>query len=82
MNMINPNMMKFISAIKQSGNPEQMVISMLERNAQGDPAMSSLLQMARNRDSQGLENFARNIAKEKGFDYDTELNSFKQMFGL
>lgn len=79
---INPNMIKFISAIRQSGDPEQMVINMLEQNAQGDPAMSSLLQMARNRDTQGLENFARNIAKEKGIDYDTELNSFRQMFGL
>jgi len=55
---------------------------MLERSAQGNPFMGNLLQMARNRDSAGIENVARNIAKEKGIDYDKEFNSFKQMFGL
>ena len=78
---VNPQMVQFINMMK-SGNPEQTMLSMLERSAQGNPFMGNLLQMARNRDSAGIENVARNIAKEKGIDYDKEFNSFKQMFGL
>ena len=76
---VNPQMIQFINMMK-NGNPEQTMISMLERSAQGNPFMGNLLQMARNRDAAGIENVARNIAKEKGIDYDKEFNSFKQMF--
>lgn len=78
---INPNMVQFINAMK-NGNPEQTMLSMLERSAQENPFMGNLLQMARNRDTAGIENVARNIARERGIDYDREFNSFKQMFGL
>ena len=78
---VNPQMVQFINMMK-NGNPEQIMISMLERSAQGNPFMGNLLQMAKNRDAAGIENVARNIAKEKGIDYDKEFNSFKQMFGL
>lgn len=78
---VNPNMVQFINAMK-NGNPEQTMLSMLERSAQENPFMGNLLQMARNRDTAGIENIARNIARERGIDYDREFNSFKQMFGL
>jgi len=78
---VSPQMVQFINMMK-NGNPEQTMLSMLERSAQGNPFMGNLLEMARNRDSAGIENMARNIAKEKGIDYDREFNSFKQMFGL
>ena len=78
---VNPQMAQFINMMK-NGNPEQTMLSILERSAQGNPFMGNLLQMARERDSVGIENIARNIAKEKGIDYDKEFNSFKQMFGL
>ena len=78
---VNPNMVQFINAMK-NGNPEQTMLSMLERSAQENPFMGNLLQMARNRDIAGIENVARNIARERGIDYDREFNSFKQMFGL
>ena len=78
---VNPNMVQFINAMK-NGNPEQTMLSMLERSAQENPFMGNLLQMARNRDTAGIENVARNIARERGIDYDREFNSFKQMFGL
>lgn len=78
---VNPEMVQFINAMK-NGNPEQTMISMLERSAQGNPLMGNILTMARNRDAKGIENIARNIAREQGIDYDREFNSFKQMFGL
>lgn len=78
---INPGMSQFVSMLKK-GNPEQTMLTILENSARNNPFMGNLLEMARRRDTEGIENVARNIAKEKGIDYDKEFNSFKQMFGL
>ena len=81
MNIIKPEMMQFVNMIKNE-NPEQMMMSMLEQSAQNNPILENLLNMAKNNDSEGIESYVRNVAKEKGIDYDKEFNSFKQMFGL
>ena len=81
MNIIKPEMMQFVNMMK-NGNPEQMMMSMLERSAQNNPILENLLNMAKNNDSEGIEKYVRNVAREKGIDYDKEFNSFKQMFGL
>ena len=44
--------------------------------------MQNLLVLAQKKDTKGIENVARNMAKERGIDFDSEFNSFKQMFGL
>jgi hypothetical protein len=60
-----------------------MVLSMLEQNAnQGNAVAANLMQLARQGNTREIEQIARNIAKEKGVDFDKEFNSFKQMFGL
>ena len=67
----------------KSGNPQQVVLSMLEQNAnQGNAVAANLMQLARQGNTREIEQIARNIAKEKGVDFDKEFNSFKQMFGL
>ena len=81
MNIIKPEMVQFVNMMK-NGNPEQMMMSMLEQSAQNNPILENLLNMAKNNDSEGIENYVRNVAREKGIDYDKEFNSFKQMFGL
>ena len=81
MNIIKPEMMQFVNMMK-NGNPEQMMMSILEQSAQNNPILENLLNMAKNNDSEGIESYVRNVAKEKGIDYDKEFNSFKQMFGL
>jgi hypothetical protein len=43
---------------------------------------NNLLQLAQRRDTRGIEQFARNYFKQQGKDFDTEFNSFRQMFGL
>ena len=54
---------------------------MLRQNmANGNPIAGNLIQMINSNDSRGIEQVARNIAKEKGIDFDKEFNSFKQMF--
>ena len=81
MNIIKPEMVQFVNMMK-NGNPEQMMMSMLEQSAQNNPILENLLNMAKNNDSEGIESYVRNVAREKGIDYDKEFNSFKQMFGV
>lgn len=76
----NYNMMQYIQMMK-NGNPQEIVMGMLKQNAtEGNLMAQNLLQMVNNRDIQGIENMARNVARERGVDYDKEFNNFKQMF--
>ena len=71
-----------IKMIKNGQNPQQLVLNMLQDSAQSNPMLSSLLEMAQNKDSSGLETFARNYVKSQGKDFDTEFKAFRDTFGL
>lgn len=66
----------------RNGNPQQIVMNMLQQNAQGNPMFANILFLAQNGNTQEIENIVRNMAKERGIDFDKEFNSFRQMFGL
>lgn len=76
------NMMQIISLMKNGGNPQQMVLSMLEQQTENNPFATNLLQLAKGNKSGEIEQIARNLAKEKGIDFDTEFNNFKKTLGL
>ena len=63
--------------IKQQGSPKELLINFMQRN-NSNPMMNNLIQMAKNGDSKGVEQFARNAFKEQGRDFDKELSQFKQ----
>ena len=42
-----------------------------------NPILNNVITMAQNGDTKGVEDFARNICKQKGLDFDTEFNKFK-----
>ena len=72
-----------IMNIVRSGNPQMMVKNMLEQSAStGDPMAKNLLEVVNSGNEKQLEQIARNVAREKGIDFDKEFNSFKQMFRL
>ena len=71
-----------IKMIKSGQNPQQLILNVLQESAQNNPMLSSLLEMAENKDSNGLETFARNYVKSQGKDFDTEFKAFRQQFGL
>lgn len=74
--------MQIVNMAKQ-GNPQQFVMNMLDERAKtGDPVMQNLLKSIKDGNTKEVETVARNIAKEKGIDFDKEFNSFKQMLGL
>lgn len=76
------NMMQIISLMKNGGNPQQMVLSMLEQQTENNPFAANLLQLAKGNKSGEIEQIARNLAKEKGIDFDTEFNNFKKTLGI
>lgn len=51
--------------------------NILQRMNIRNPILNNVVTMAKNGDTQGVENFARNICKQKGLDFDTEFSKFK-----
>lgn len=75
---INP--MQLLQMIKGGSNPQQLVMSVLTQQAQSNPMLSNVMQLAQSKDAAGLEKIARNLAQERGIDFDKEFANFKQMF--
>ena len=79
----NVNPMQLIAQIRQGKNPQQLMMQILEGQAASNPVMGNLLSMAKEGRTSEIEAFARNVAKEKGIDFDKEFAKFKkQYFGL
>ena len=76
------NILQFVSLIKNNPNPQTIVMNELQRRAQNNPVLGNIATLVQNGDTQGVETIVRNIAKERGIDFDKEFNSFKQMFKL
>ena len=71
--------MQFVNMVK-SGNPKQNMLNILRERAQGNPMFANMLSLAQSGNTQEIEKIARNVAQERGIDFDKEFNSFKQMF--
>ena len=76
------NPMDLIGLIKGGYNPQQLVLTILQNNMQGNPMAQNLLALAQSGDTAQIEQIARNACREKGIDYDKEFNSFKRNLGL
>lgn len=72
---------QFINMVKNN-NPEQMIMSMLQQSTSTNPIARNILSLAQQGDYQQIEQIVRNMAREKGIDFDKEFNNFKQMFGF
>lgn len=78
---MNKTPIKLIQMIKNGGNPQQLVLSMIENGAAtNNPILAKLVELAKNKDEKGIEQFARNYFSERGLDFDKEFNAFKQSF--
>ncbi len=79
--MGNPIMGMMMQMMKNGGNPQQMLQSMMGNNAiMQNPVAKNILGMAKNGDVAGVEQLGRNIAKERGVDFDQEFSKFKSQF--
>lgn len=59
-------------------NPQQILNSMMNNN--NNLVLSNLIQKAKQGDTKGVEDFARNLFKEQGRDFDKEYSQFKNSF--
>lgn len=79
---MNINLMQFINQIRSGQNPQQLMLNFLEQQANNNPMGQNLLNLARNNQTQDIEQFARNMFASNGRDFDSEFKRFKDTFGL
>jgi hypothetical protein len=72
------NPMQFMNFLKGVKNPKDAVINMIKSN--NNPMVKNLVEMAEKGDNKGIETFARNMFKEQGRDFDSEIKQFMNNF--
>lgn len=77
---VNPLIL--ISMMKQGQNPQQLLMSILEGQANDNPVSSNLLDLVKEGRTADIEKFARNYFTSNGLDFDKEFNSFKATYGI
>lgn len=65
----------------KGGNPQQIVMQMMNNpQIANNPMAKNMIEMAKSGNLQGIEEMGRNIAKEKGIDFDKAFSDFKSQF--
>lgn len=72
------NPIQMIKMMMGKSNPQELITNMMGNN--NNPMINNLMNMAKKGDNKGIENFARNICKEKGMDFDKEFKDFMKNF--
>ena len=65
-----------------NGNPQQMVMMLMQQNMQNNPMFTNLLALANQGKTVDIETIARNVCKENNIDFDKEFTNFRRNFGL
>lgn len=76
------NATELIGLVKNTNNPEQIVMQFLQTQMQGTPMGDNLINMAKQGNNKGIEEFARNFLKQNGIDFDKEFKAFRNQWGL
>lgn len=58
----------------KGGSIEEFIVQQMAGNS--NPIINDLIRMAKKGDNKSIENFARNIAKERGINFDKEYSNF------
>jgi hypothetical protein len=72
------NPMQIIEMLKGIKDPKQAVMNIAKNNT--NPMIKNLIDMAEKGDNQGVENFARNLYKQQGRNFDEEFSEFMNNF--
>ena len=76
------DMFRLIGSFKNQ-DPSVLVSNMVNEAAnQGNPIMQNLANLIKEGNTKEIENVVRNIAKERGMDYDKEFKAFRDTFKL
>lgn len=76
------NPMQLIQMIKGGQNPQQLMMQILENQMSNTPMGQNLLNLVKQNKTDEIETIVRNIAQQRGIDFDKEFNVFKQMLGI
>lgn len=74
---MNINPMQLIQLIKGGRNPQQLVMSILQQQGQNNPILNNAVNLAQGGNTSALETLARNLAAQRGLDFDKEFANFK-----
>ena len=78
----NVNPMLVIQAIKSGQNPQQLMLNILQNNMSSTPFGANLISLAQQGNSMEIEKIARNVAQQRGIDFDKEFANFVKSLGL
>lgn len=78
----NVNPLLLVQAIKNGQNPQQLMLHILKSNMSGTPLGDNLIELVQRGDGAGIEQIARNLAKQQGIDFDKEFPAFVESLGL
>lgn len=76
------NPMELIQMIRNGQDPQQLTLNILEQQMGSTPFGANLIDLAKHNKTDEIEKIVRNIAQQKGLDYDKEFAAFKKMLGL
>ena len=74
---MNINPMQLIQLIKNGRNPQQLIIGILQQWGQSNPILNNAVNLAKNGNISQLQLLARNLAAQRGLDFDKELANLK-----
>lgn len=77
---MNVNPMQLIQLIKNGNNPQQLIMNILQQQGNNNPILNNAMNLAKNGNISGLQMVARNIAQQKGLNFDQEFSNFKRQY--
>lgn len=76
------NIAQIIQMFKSGGNPQQILMSMLQERMGGTPFGDNLISLAQQGDTSSIEKIAKNLCESKGINYEETFKKFRQQLGL
>ena len=77
------NIMQFVQMMKSgNGNPQQLLINMMQQKMGGTPFGDNLISLVQQGKSADIEQIARNLCASKGINFEKAFTNFKQQLGL
>lgn len=74
---MNVNPMQLVQLIKGGQNPQQLLMGILQQQGNSNPIVQNAMGLAQNGNTQALQQIARNLAFQRGLNFDQEFNNFK-----
>lgn len=76
--MGNINLIQLIQTLLRSGgNPQQIAMNILQEKGNNNPILQNAMNLAQNGNTSALYGLARNLAQQRGLDFDKEFSDFQ-----